>query len=245
MSWSKNDLASGKTLIGVRTTNVEFQLDPLHTYLYHQIGLSTDSKKTVVVFPTFTRTAYHKGGFYDYYYHRCDAKCLEPKITDCIPTCITGNKHMELSGASISQNGIQVLKLLNYSFITDIDIDKNPIILKKYDKVILLHNEYVTQKEFDAITSHPMVIYLYPNSLMAKIEVNYTANTIKLIRGHWYPQKNITNGFDWKFDNTSQESDYDCNDWRFNKINNGYQLNCTPEYIIYKNSTLLQQLKDY
>ena len=37
----------------------------------------------------------------------------------------------------------------------------------------MLHNEYVTRPMFDAITSHPNVIYLYPNALYAEIEVNY------------------------------------------------------------------------
>ena len=40
----------------------------------------------------------------------------------------------------------KILKLLNYKFLSDIDIDKNPEILKNFDKVILLHNEYVTKK---------------------------------------------------------------------------------------------------
>ena len=70
--------------------------------------------------------------------------------------------------------GIQVLSLLGYTTITDIDIDQNPGILKEFDAVIMLHNEYVTRTMFDAITNHPNVIYLYPNALYAEIEVNYT-----------------------------------------------------------------------
>ena len=67
----------------------------------------------------------------------------------------------------------QALTLLGYPSITDIEIDKNPDILQQFDKVIMLHNEYVTRTMFDAITSHPNVIYLYPNALYAEIEVNY------------------------------------------------------------------------
>ena len=79
--------------------------------------------------------------------------------------------------------GHQALSLLGYSSITDIEIDKDPSILQQFDKVIMLHNEYVTRAMFDAITSHPNVIYLYPNALYAEIEVDYIDETITLIRG--------------------------------------------------------------
>ena len=97
--------------------------------------------------------------------------------------------------------------LLGYEFVNDIDIDKNPDILKKYDKVIMLHSEYVTKKEFGAVTAHPKVVYLYPNTLYAEITTDYSKNTITLIRGHGYPTPDIGNGFGWKFDNTNYEYD--------------------------------------
>ena len=65
----------------------------------------------------------------------------------------------------------------------DEDVDKNPDILKQYKRIIVLHNEYVTKKEFDAITSHPDVVFLYPNALYAQVEANYTSNTITLVHG--------------------------------------------------------------
>ena len=45
-----------------------------------------------------------------------------------------------------SQMGARVLETLGYKTITDIDLDKNPNILKEFDTVILLHNEYVTNQ---------------------------------------------------------------------------------------------------
>ena len=57
----------------------------------------------------------------------------------------------------------------------------------------MLHNEYVTRTMFDAITSHPNVVYLSPNALYAEIEVDYDNDTITLIRGHNYPQPEIKN----------------------------------------------------
>ena len=82
----------------------------------------------------------------------------------------------------------------------------------------MLHNEYVTEKEFDAITNYPKVVYLYPNALYAKVISNYDNNTITLIRGHEYPSPQIGNGFDWKFDNSVLEYDNSCADWKFNEI---------------------------
>ncbi|MDE1727489.1 MAG: hypothetical protein KGH89_09565, partial [Thaumarchaeota archaeon] len=103
-----------------------------------------------------------------------------------------------------------VLKLLNYSYVKDQDVDKNPDILKQYKRVIILHNEYVTKKEFDAITSHPDVVFLYPNALYAQVQTNYDNDTITLVRGHGYPDSAIRNGFDWKYDNSRYEYDIDC-----------------------------------
>ncbi len=124
-------------------------------------------------------------------------------------------------------------------------MDQNPDILKKYDTVILLHNEYVTKKEFDAITNHPNVIYLYPNALYAEITINYEQNSITLLRGHNYPESKIRNGFDWKFDNSILEYDIDCQKMGFDKIDNGWMLNCYPERAIHQSKVLLEMIRNF
>ena len=127
---------------------------------------------------------------------RCDQKCL----TVTIPKIYNGS-------FVSSGEADDVLIREHYAHVTDADIDKDPTILEKYDKVIVLHNEYVTKREFNAITHHPHVIYLYPNALFAQVKVDYNKNTITLVRGHWYPDSKIVNGFDWKYDNTKFETD--------------------------------------
>lgn len=98
---------------------------------------------------------------------------------------------------------------------------------------------------FDAITSHPNVIYLYPNALYAEISTNFVDNTISLIRGHNYPDENIKNGFDWEFENTDPyEYDKECKNWEFYNIINGKMLNCYPEQIIWKDENFLRTLKE-
>ncbi|HSB57561.1 MAG TPA: hypothetical protein VLD38_07125 [Nitrosopumilaceae archaeon] len=209
-----------------------FEEKPGMEDLYNEIGVVNEPQKTVVVVPVFTASAYTEPGFYTYYNGKCDSSCLTIPITDLIPT-----------HASI--NAVQVLMILGYEFVTDVDIDKNPGILKKYDKVIMLHSEYVTKKEFDAITNHPKVLYLYPNALYAEIKTDYDKNMITLIRGHSYPSPDIGNGFGWKFDNTNYEYDHDCFDMKFYKIDNGMMLNCWPEDIIHTNKDLLKSIKKF
>ncbi len=212
-----------------------FELKPELENIYKEIGVKTEPQNTIVVVPMFTMTAYGKPGFYSYYKGECDFECIQD-----IPI------RYDLSPAGeTSVNSIRALDLLGYEFITDIEIDKHPEILEKFDKVILLHNEYVTRTEFDAITQHPKVLYLYPNALYAEIKVDYEKNTMSLLRGHGYPEQKIRNGFDWKFDNSILEYDNCQENWEFNEIDNGIMLSCYPENIIYKDSALLKMIKDF
>ena len=222
---------------------VVFGLNPSLMENYNEIAIWDDPQKAAVVLPIFTDSAYDSPGFYDYFSGECDS-CTTTKISDG-----------EL-GYNSSVNGYQLLTLLGYSPITDIDIDKNPSILKKYDKIIMLHNEYVTRTMFDAITSHPNVIYLYPNALYAEIEVDYDNDTITLIRGHNYPEEEITNGFDWEFDNTRPyEFDHECKTMKMYSIkdprsggNVHWMTTCYPDDVFHSSehitTTLLQTIKD-
>jgi len=173
--------------------------------------------KVAVVYPIFTQSAYEWGGFHDFYAGYCDS-CLKTPIQDYYEKTFTS-----------SGNAYRILEFLGYEVIDDIDIDKNPAILEKFDKVILLHNEFVTKAEFEAITNHPKVIYLYPHALSSEVKTDYSENTISLIRGPSFPDDNIINGFDWEFDNTEYFNDWSCIDWQFYEITNGYMLNCYPE----------------
>jgi hypothetical protein len=202
-------------------------LNPNMMDVYNKVALWNDPQNVVVVYPYFTYAAYQSGGFYDYFRGDCN---------DCTTTKLVSPTSQYTS----SGLGHQALTLLGYPSINDIEIDKNPRILEQYDKVVMLHNEYVTRTMFDAITSHPNVIYLYPNALYAEIEVNYTDGTITLIRGHNYPEKEIINGFDWPFDNTHPyEYDNTCLDMEFYKVGNGWMTTCYPETIFLTNDLLI------
>jgi len=210
-----------------------FQLKPEFTETYSEIGVYDQKNKPLFITPLFTASAYSKNGFYDFYNLNCDT-CLTTKI-------VSNDELAEQSSA----NAVKVLELLGYDSITDMELDKNPDILSKYEKVIVLHNEYVTKSMFNAITTHPNVIYLYPNALYAEISTNYEDSTISLIRGHGYPESEITNGFDWEFENTHPyEFDKECKSWEFYDIPNGKMLNCYPEQKIWKDKEFLKALKE-
>jgi hypothetical protein len=206
-------------------------LKPEFIELYHKLGYGTNIDNAFI-YPIFTQAAYNQSGFYDYYNKKCDSKCLTVHIPD------------KVRGAySSSITGAFVLTLLGYSQLTDIDVDKNPDILKQYKRVIVLHNEYVSKKEFDAITSHPDVVYFYPNALYAEVKTDYDTNTITLVKGHGYPTPDISNGFGWKSTNSKYEYDAECDNWGYYaSTENKTMLNCYPEYRILYDSELLRFL---
>ena len=179
---------------------------------------------TVVIYPIFTSASYKEPGFYTYFRGECDESCIVDLSFE--------NPEIKYTSSGMTT---QILYLLGYEFVTDIDVDKNPQILKNYDTVIVLHNEYVTKKMFDAISTHPNLIYLFPNALYAEIDVNYNDNTMTLIRGHNYPELSIANGFDYEIEEKFHNYEYDteCLDWEFIEFENGFHLNCYPDGIIF------------
>lgn len=187
--------------------------------------------KAVVIYPIFTQAAYGDGGFYSYYGKHCDTRCLTVPLP------------LKPFGKYVSSGqAYHVLTSLGFDVITDADVDKNPGILKEYKTVIVLHNEYVTEAEFKAITSHPDIIYLYPNALYAQVKVSYATGQITLVRGHQYPSTTIANGFGWKLDNSKYEYNTGCSSWNFYRVTNGWMLNCYPDEVISSNKSLLNSL---
>tara|TARA_B110000438_G_scaffold64008_1_gene64560 strand:- start:173 stop:1114 length:942 start_codon:yes stop_codon:yes gene_type:complete len=210
-----------------------FKLKPNLGSIFSEVKISNEQNKPLVIIPIFTASAYSTNGFYDFYKQWCDT---------CTTTKIVSIEELDYNS---NANAVQVLKLLGYDSITDIEFDKNPSLIMKYDKIIVLHNEYVTKNMFNAITSHPNVIYLYPNALYAEINVDYEKNEITLIRGHNYPEPEIKNGFNWEYDNTHPyEYDNECENWEFYDIPNGKMLNCYPEQKIWQDELLLKTLKE-
>jgi len=193
-----------------------------------------ENPNTIVIYPTFTSAAYSQPGFYTYFAGACDESC--------ITNLSFANPELKYTSSGMTT---QLLRILGYNFISDVDVDKNPEILKNYDTLILLHNEYVTKKMFDAISTHPNIIFLFPNALYAEIEVNHDDQTMTLIRGHNYPQIEIKNGFDYAIEEQFHKYEYvtDCLDWKFIQFENGYALNCYPDGVIWDTPGIVATLK--
>ena len=216
------------------TTNdfEEYRISQMpETRFFDQYEELSAPEKTAIVYPILTQTAYGWGGIHDFYLGRCDT-CSEVKIEEYYDPIF-----------SIGAKSFRILEFLGYNVIDDIDIDKNPDILNNFNSVVLLHNEFATENEFFAITSHPNVIYLYPGALNSKVKINYEKDTMILERGPSFPQSDIINGFDWKHDNSDMVKNTICEEWKFYQIDNGHMLNCTPEDIIQNNDELLKELK--
>ena len=131
-------------------------------YLDELVSSFKRDDRSVVIYPIFTSAAYNEPGFYTYYRGECDITC----ITDV-------SYRSPTFGFASSGATAQILYHVGYDFLTDDEVDKNPDLLENYDTVILLHNEYVTKKAFDAISTHPNIIFLFPNALYAEVDVNH------------------------------------------------------------------------
>jgi len=81
--------------------------------------------------------------------------------------------------------------------------------------------------------------------LYAGVKSDYQNNSISLIRGHNFPEFDIVNGFDWEYDDSFFEYNVDCKEMQFDRIDNGWMLNCYPENAIHQSKVLLKMIKDF
>ena len=209
--------------------------------IYFPRDLTTDevkqygnhNPKAIIIYPILTQYAYKDGGFYDYFKGICK-------------TCNTISlRPLEINATyTTGLNSFLFLTQLHYPFVTDIYIDQHPEFLKDYDIIILLHNEYMTKNEFNAIKNHKNVLYLYPNSMYVEVSVDYDKIQMSLVRGHGYPDKAISNGFGY-ITSSNGEYDFNCKTYKWVSLPNGIQPTCWPEFLIKSDRHFLQQVTDY
>lgn len=193
-------------------------------------------ESVIVITPRFTESAYAENGFYNYYDGTCGKECLSIPLKD-------GRADR---WGSYSLRLTQFLKYLGYPEVSDVDLDTklktDPHYLDQYGTVILLHSEYVTTPLYQAIINHNHVIYMAPNALYAQID--WDGKTMKLVRGHNYPNFETRNGFGWQDDNSQEEYDLSCNLWQFRDISNGEQLNCSAEAVFPQKPQIVLKMKE-
>jgi hypothetical protein len=148
-----------------------------------------------VVSPSFTAAAYNNHNFYSFYGKYGNISYAANVTSD-----------LGMLNASVSRSGgrsaFAMLDLLqnlkwaspqsNITVITDADVDSDGIFLKNgsngYDVVILGHQEYVTQKEYDNfkrfVSNGGTMIILDGNVFYAEVDYDNSTETIRLVKGH-------------------------------------------------------------
>ncbi|MBV9667510.1 MAG: hypothetical protein JO327_05195 [Nitrososphaeraceae archaeon] len=152
-----------------------------------------------LVAPTFTAAAYDNS-FYTFY-----------KLYANIPAGRNVTSNLNLLSRKISSQDVAVahfamLKLINniksiapksnITLLTDASIDNGSIFMKNhnksnaYDVLILGHQEYVTQKEYNNIkqfvANGGTLIILDGNVFFAEVKYDIHTQTVTLVKGHWW-----------------------------------------------------------
>jgi hypothetical protein len=144
--------------------------------------------------PVFTETAYQEFGFYDFYHKHVGAS---GNVTEDLgwlkPAIYEKPLHDRLV---MFFDHIRSHNNTDVDMITDLDLevyDGNILLDRKYDAVMLGHQEYVTQKEYNALKEYVAkggtLIVLNGNVLYAEVDHDPDTGTLQLVHGH-----------DWQFD---------------------------------------------
>ncbi len=148
-----------------------------------------------VVSPSFTAAAYNNHNFYSFYRKYGNVSYATNVTSDL------GMLNASVS-SSAGRSAFAMLDLLrnlkwatpqsNVTVITDADVDSGGIFLNNgdngYDVVILGHQEYVTQKEYDNfkrfVSNGGTMIILDGNVFYAEVDYDNSTETIRLVKGH-------------------------------------------------------------
>lgn len=158
--------------------------------------LKSNNINIAFIKPSFTAAAYDHS-FYDFYtlYKDTPAKqnvttnlnLLTSKVT--IQTTDSSSSAFAMS--YLSKNIQSLIPKSNIFFLTDADVDAGNIFTKnkdKFDILILGHQEYVTQKEYDNlkqfVASGGTMVLLDGNIFYAEVKYDRSTHNLTLVKGH-------------------------------------------------------------
>ena len=164
----------------------------------HTRNILSKGKSIALVLPTFTAAAYNNSFyiFYQRYAHipygtnvTKDLNLLSSKVIITNLTSTTTTR-----SAFTMPKLVDSLKKKNITILTDPDVDKGFIFKRNnanlYDVIILGHQEYVTQKEYDNLRKFVVdggtMIILDGNVFYAEVKYDRIDQTITLVKGHWW-----------------------------------------------------------
>jgi hypothetical protein len=156
--------------------------------------------KVALVKPTFTAAAYNNA-FYVFYFKYAnvpvgvnvttDLNLLSSKIT----SQTIGTIKSVFAMLELVKNLKWITQGANIAIITDVDVDNGSMIFEKnninnnaYDVIILGHQEYVTQQEYNNlkkfVANGGTMIILDGNVFYAQVKYDRNNQTITLVKGH-------------------------------------------------------------
>lgn len=147
--------------------------------------------------PTFTGAAYHIS-FYRFYFLYVSIPHSRKNVTTDL-NLLSSKVTNQTTRSSSAFTFIYLPKHLRTIFpesridvLTDADADYGLIFFNngtnKYDLIILGHQEYVTQREYDNlkrfVSNGGIIVLMDGNVLYAQVKYNRNTHTITLVRGH-------------------------------------------------------------
>ena len=153
--------------------------------------------KIALIKPIFTDAAYNNK-FYNFYKKYANVSPKKNITTDLnlLNSKITGHQSGTVANVFAMLQLIKVIKWINNdtqtNVLSDLDVDKGSLFDKNnrnvYDIIILGHQEYVTQKEYDNfkqfVSNGGIIILLDGNVFYAEVRYFDNNNTISLVKGH-------------------------------------------------------------
>jgi hypothetical protein len=156
---------------------------------------TTYGTRIALVDPTFTNAAYDNS-FYIFYnlYNNFSLYQTTTKYLNLLESKIDKDSMPDYTELYLQNHISNLMPSANVTIISDPDVhnrnifNDNTITSNKYDVIILGHQEYVTQKEYDYlrqfVANGGILILPYSNILYAEINYNPKDNTVVLVKGH-------------------------------------------------------------
>jgi hypothetical protein len=250
----------------------------LESYSYaNNNAVLEDGIRIAIIEPTFTAAAYNNS-FYLFYqkYSDTPAKVNITKDLNLLSNTVTSNPtitptpkvHSAFAMLSLLKNLKLISPQSNITVLTDVDVN-NGLIFKRlnsgrvdpntnaYDLIILGHQEYVTQKEYDHlkkfVSNGGTMMLLDGNVFYAQVRFDRITDTITLVKGHgWaYNGKSAWKSVNERWTKETSEwvgSNYLCyscnisfaNDpWEYQHHEEQYVTNANDKILMNYNASLL------
>jgi hypothetical protein len=181
------------TILAIMSSRPSLPLKNTTKFTAESKGLSI-----ALIKPTFTAAAYHASFYKFYFVHSTIPLHARKNITSDL-NLLSSPVFNLLSGSSSASTIVYLtnhmrtaLPKSNTHVLTDEDVDNGRIFfangINKYDILILGHQEYVTQREYDNlklfVSGGGTMILMDGNVFYAEVKYDSSTHTITLVKGH-------------------------------------------------------------